>query len=51
MENGYALQLASAGTIRVEKEAEPNLALGRIAASVCPGCGKVELYVDHQSIK
>lgn len=50
METGYALQLGAAGTIRVVKsEAAP--ASGRIAASVCPNCGKTELFVDYESIK
>ena len=50
MEGGYILQLSVGGNIKIVKagvfrsESCPDV-------SVCPKCGRVELYVDYNSIK
>jgi len=49
MESGYMLQLGFSGVIRVVKDKD-SLASGKVAVSVCPNCGKIEAFVDYESI-
>lgn len=50
MEGGYMLQLGFGGNIRIV-QASPLKSEACPDVSVCPRCGKVDLYVDYKSIK
>lgn len=50
METGYMLQLGLSGIIHVVKD-KGSLTAGKVAVLVCPDCGKIEAYVDYESIK
>lgn len=48
METGYSLKSNTYGTVRIEKM---QIKDRMPQASVCPNCGKVEIYVDVKAIK
>ena len=50
MKSGYTLQLGFGGSVRVVKKADTPVS-DQIALLVCPNCGKLEPFVDYESIK
>jgi predicted RNA-binding Zn-ribbon protein involved in translation (DUF1610 family) len=50
MENNYVLRLGLSGAIKIEKERNIELQSSLPKISVCPNCGKVDIYVDVESV-
>jgi len=50
METNYVLRLGLSGAIKIEKERNIELQSSLPKISVCPNCGKVDIYVDVQSV-
>lgn len=48
MKTGYSLKSNTYGMVRIEKMQMKD---GIPLVSVCPNCGKVEIYVDVNAIK
>ena len=50
MDGGYFLQLSLGGNIKIVKD--DRFSSGACPeVAVCPKCGRIELYVDYNSIK